>query len=60
MTSARNQIYSDEAGDNFTFSHNYQQWKRPDQPYNLSTNTGVINSSSTSKTTSNSFFNNII
>lgn len=60
MTSARNQVYSDEIGsDNFTFSHSYQQWKRPDQLYTLSGNPNTV-ANSTSKSVTNSFFNHII
>lgn len=45
--------------DNFTFSHSYQQWKRPDQPGTLSANPSTVNNA-TSKPVANSFFNHIM
>jgi hypothetical protein len=45
--------------DNFTFSHTYQQWKRPDQ-LNPISNTHIVNDPFKPKPSTNTYFNNFI
>ena len=66
MTSARNRVFmEDGSNDNFTFSHGYQQWKRPDQQTGpsktlLSSNTNIVNDPFKPKPSTNTYFNNFI
>lgn len=62
MTSARNRVFMEDGGnanDNFTFSHTYQQWKRPDQ-LNPISNTHIVNDPFKPKPSTNTYFNNFI
>jgi hypothetical protein len=63
MTSARNRVFMEDGGngnDNFTFSHAYQQWKRPDQQLTSISNTHIVNDPFKPKPSTNTYFNNFI
>lgn len=62
MTSARNRVHAEDTGENFTFSHTYQQWRRPEQSMSstLALQSNYINDPFKPKPSSNTYFNNFI
>ncbi len=61
MTSARNRVHAEETTDNFTFSHSYQQWKRPEHSIATSAlHSNYIHDPFKPKLNSNTYFNNFI
>lgn len=63
MTSARNRVYADDNNaDNFSLSHTYQQWKRPEQTSASNTllQSNFVLDPFKPKSSSNAYFNNFI